>query len=173
MESFNLFQAVDDLIKAGGVVLWMILFVSIVLWSLILERYLYLKFDYPAFRAKLLKQWNGRSDRTSWYSQKIRDSLIADIDLNLRKSVLVIKSLIGLCPMLGLVGTVTGMIQVFDVMTYLGNDNARAMASGVSMATIPTMAGMVIAISGIYFQVRLSSRIKHEVQLFRDQLQLV
>lgn len=173
MEGFNIFLSIQELIDAGGVILWAILFVSIGLWSLILERYLYLTFDFPTFRSELLDQWSGRKDKASWYSQKIREAIISDAHLSLNKSILLIKSLIGLCPMLGLVGTVSGMIQVFDVMTYLGNDNARAMASGVSMATIPTMAGMVIAISGIYFHVRLTSRIKQEVQLFRDQLKLV
>ena len=173
MGSLNIFQSINNLIDAGGGILWLILFVSICMWSLILERYLYLRFDYPKFSKQLFDQWEARKDKTSWHSQKIREAMIAEVDLNLRKSILVIKSLVGLCPMLGLIGTVLGMIQVFDVMTYLGNDNARAMAAGVSMATIPTMAGMVIAISGIYFHVRLVSRIKHEVQLFRDHLTVV
>ena len=168
-----MFHAINDLFNSGGVVLWAILFLSICLWSLILERYLYLKFDYPKLRSHFLEQWKLRADKASWYSQKIREAMIADAEFNLSKSILIIKSLIGLCPMLGLIGTVTGMIQIFDVMTYLGNENARAMASGVSMATIPTMAGMVIAISGIYFHVRLVSKVKHEVQLFRDQLKQV
>jgi biopolymer transport protein ExbB len=44
------------------------------------------------------------------------------------------------------------MIEVFDVMTILGTGNPRAMASGVSKATIPTMAGMVVALSGLFFR---------------------
>ena len=50
----------------------------------------------------------------------------------------------------GLLGTVTGMIEVFDVMAITGSGNARSMASGVSKATIPTMAGMVGALSGVF-----------------------
>ena len=64
-----------------------------------------------------------------------------------------VKTLVALCPLLGLLGTVTGMIEVFDVMAIAGSGNARAMAAGVSKATIPTMAGMVAAISGLYFSV--------------------
>ena len=62
-----------------------------------------------------------------------------------------IQTLVALCPLLGLMGTVTGMIQVFEVMAMSGTSNARAMAAGVSRATIPTMAGMVGALSGVFF----------------------
>jgi biopolymer transport protein ExbB len=57
--------------------------------------------------------------------------------------------------MLGLLGTVTGMIEVFDVMALAGSGNSRAMAAGVSKATIPTMAGMVAALSGLILSAQL------------------
>ena len=79
----------------------------------------------------------------------------------------IIKTLIALCPLLGLLGTVTGMIEVFEIMAAVGTGNARAMASGISKATIPTMAGMVGALSGIYFNARLERMIKrkkHDIQ---------
>ena len=47
---------------------------------------------------------------------------------------------------MGLMGTVTGMIEVFDVMAISGSGNPRSMAAGVSKATVPTMAGMVAAL---------------------------
>ena len=62
--------------------------------------------------------------------------------------------MVALCPMLGLLGTVTGMIEVFDVMAA-GGGNTRGMAAGVSKATLPTMAGMVAAISGMLFHIQL------------------
>jgi biopolymer transport protein ExbB len=166
----DIFTAISSLVEAGGIVIWVILLVSLVLWSLLLERYLYFWLDYPKLKNEIVERWNKLPDKNSWYSQKIRDYLVGEITLNLNKSMLVIKSLIGLCPMLGLIGTVTGMIHVFDTITYLDNNNARAMASGISMATIPTLAGMVIAISGIYFNVRLVSRIRYEIQAVNDRL---
>ena len=84
----------------------------------------------------------------------------------------VIKMLIAICPMLGLLGTVTGMIQVFDVMALTGNSNARSMAAGISEATISTMAGMVIAISGLYFhkliEKHIDDRIHHLAYLLKQ-----
>ncbi len=55
--------------------------------------------------------------------------------------------LVAICPMLGLLGTVTGMISVFDVMATQGSSQPRLMASGISLATLPTMAGMVAALA--------------------------
>ena len=66
-----------------------------------------------------------------------------------------IKVLVALCPLLGLLGTVLGMVGVFEVIAVSGNDDAQAMARGVYRATIPTMAGLVVALTGIYFTVRL------------------
>ena len=64
---------------------------------------------------------------------------------------LTLLGVIGLiAPLLGILGTIVGMIEVFDVMAYTGTGNPRAMASGVSKATLPTMTGLVISISGLF-----------------------
>ena len=77
-----------------------------------------------------------------------------------------------LCPLLGLLGTVTGMIEVFDVMALAGSGNSRAMASGVSKATIPTMAGMVAALSGLILSVQLDRFAERESERVSDHLSL-
>ncbi len=99
----------------------------------------------------------GRREATadSWYAHQIRTMLISQVRQNLDRSLLIVKTLVAVCPLLGLLGTVTGMIEVFDVMAIAGSGNVRAMASGVSKATIPTMAGMVAALSGLYFSVSM------------------
>ena len=86
------------------------------------------------------------------------------------QSINIIKMLITLCPLLGLLGTVTGMIHVFDVMAVTGTGNTRAMAAGVSQATIPTMAGMVIAIAGLYFSKTIEERVSDESHHLADLL---
>ena len=91
--------------------------------------------------------------------------------MGLKRNVGLIKALIAICPLLGLMGTVTGMITVFDVMTYSGGGNARAMAGGVSMATVPTMAGMVAALSGVYFGTWLEHKTQTETEKLEDLLQ--
>jgi biopolymer transport protein ExbB len=81
-----------------------------------------------------------------------------------------IKTCIALCPLMGLLGTVTGMISVFDVIALTGSGNVRSMASGVSKATIPTMSGMVAAISGIMADMYLSRMASNEQTLLEDHL---
>ena len=69
-------------------------------------------------------------------------------------------------------GTVTGMVEVFDVMAITGSSNARAMAAGISKATLPTMSGMVASLSGLFFIAQLESRSKREVSYVEDNLSL-
>jgi biopolymer transport protein ExbB len=81
-----------------------------------------------------------------------------------------IQTLVAICPLLGLLGTVTGMIEVFDVMASAGNSNPRAMASGVSKATIPTMSGLLAALSGLYFSVQLKRFAQKETDELSESL---
>ena len=80
--------------------------------------------------------------------------------------------LIGLCPMLGLLGTVYGMIEVFEVLAVLGTGNPRAMSSGVAKATIPTMSGMVAALSGVFGLTYIERIAEREKHLLEDHLML-
>ena len=71
--------------------------------------------------------------------------------MQLHSNLDLIKALVAICPLCGLLGTVTGMMEVFDVMALVGTGSARNMAAGISKATIPTMAGMVGALTGVFF----------------------
>ena len=81
----------------------------------------------------------------------------------------IIQTCVQLCPLLGLLGTVTGMITVFDAMATQGG-NARSMAAGVSMATIPTMSGMIASLSGLLGTTLVKRKIDFEIELFEEHL---
>ena len=81
-----------------------------------------------------------------------------------------IKTLIVALPMLGLLGTVDGMIQTFDVLTVFGTGNARGMAGGISVALITTMGGLLAALSGMYFSTQLEQRVARSVDNVADAL---
>ena len=157
--------------ELGGDVLWAIMFVLFLMWTFILERMWYVYRVYPARKRVVVAKWETRSDTSSWYAKMIREGLISEAAIALKRNVGMIKALIAICPLLGLMGTVTGMITVFDVMTYSGGGNARAMAGGVSMATVPTMAGMVAALSGVYFGTWLEYKAQTETEKLEDLLQ--
>jgi biopolymer transport protein ExbB len=166
-----LFNSIQQFLNAGGDVLWVILWTSICLWCLIVERLLYFKFIYPKYRKLWITQWEIRAEKYSQQALFIRQCIISEAKISMGKTVPVIKMLIALCPLLGLLGTVTGMIHVFDVMAITGTGNARAMASGVSQATIPTMAGLVIAIAGLYFSKLIEQHVSKETHHLTDLLQ--
>lgn len=163
--------AIRDFMELGGNVLWAIMLVLFLMWTLILERIWFMYRVYPARMHAIVADWESRADTTSWFARQIRDGLISEASLALRNNIGVIKALIAICPLLGLLGTVTGMITVFDVMTFSGSGNARAMAGGVSMATVPTMAGMVAALSGVYFGTWLEHKASTEAERLEDLLQ--
>lgn len=166
------FAAVTQFLNTGGTVLWLILLVSICLWCLIVERLLFFKRRYPLLKNKWVGDWNNRSDKSSPRAKTIRIAMISEAKLEMTKVTLIIKMLIAVCPLMGLLGTVTGMIHVFDIMAVTGTGNARAMASGVSQATIPTMAGMVVAIAGLSFSRYIEDRTDEEAQHLADSLKI-
>jgi len=163
--------SIREFMELGGDVLWAIMFVLFLMWTFILDRVWYIYRVYPARKRMVVAKWEARSDTSSWYARMIREGLISEADIALKRNVGLIKALIAICPLLGLMGTVTGMITVFDVMTYSGGGNARAMAGGVSMATVPTMAGMVAALSGVYFGTWLEHKTQTETEQLEDLLQ--
>ncbi len=160
--------SVQSFIERGGNVLVAIFITVFIMWILILERLIYFQWVHPHNLKKSVRIWTSRAERESWEADQIRTYEISVISQRLYLSLPMIKTLVALCPLLGLLGTVTGMIEVFDIMGLVGNTNARAMASGVSMATIPTMAGMVGALSGVYFSARLDTLAKKKMNLVEE-----
>lgn len=166
----EVFTAIRDFLETGGAVLWLILAVAVMLWALILERLMFYRRDYPAIAQSIVSEWRRRSDFSSWQAKRQREALVSEVNRTLKESTGLIKTIIALCPMMGLLGTVTGMVQVFDVMAVLGTGNARAMAAGVSKATLPTMAGMVVALSGLYFSSYFEQVVRRETNFLNDEL---
>jgi biopolymer transport protein ExbB len=165
-------DAIMVFMDVGGFVLWAIFLVSMLLWLLLIERLLFFRFSLPKSRQRWLSQWVDRSDHISWHARMLRQKLLSEASLELGFSAPWIRVLITIAPLLGLLGTVTGMITVFDVMAIEGSGNARAMASGVSRATIPTMAGMVVAITGLFLEKRFRNTLSNELHSLSRQLQL-
>ena len=172
MLEFEAYSNVRDFIETGGPVLRVVAAVTFGMWVLILERYWYFSWVHPKLAATVQSKWDARPDHGSWNAHQIRKMLLTEVDLELDRGLQIIRSLVALCPMLGLIGTVTGMIEVFDVMAIAGTGNVRGMAGGVSRATLPTMAGMVAALSGLIFSVQLERRAKRESQNMFDRLVL-
>ncbi len=152
---------VRHFLDSGGPVLWGIAVLLMLLWALIVERAYYLLVLFPNYRKSLLASWMNRADKQSWFALQIHQALLAQAEMKLKQNMPFLNTLIKMFPLLGLLGTVSGMIQVFDVVAVYGTGNPRLLASGISLATIPTMAGLVCALSGLFIYSRLESRGKH------------
>jgi biopolymer transport protein ExbB len=166
----NFFEAILGFIELGGNVLWAIMAVLLMMWTLIIERFWYFFQVLPEKRQDILAEWQAREDNRSWHAGRIKEEMVSRLSLEMKQNVRTIQTLIAVCPLLGLLGTVTGMVAVFDVMAFFGTGNARAMAAGVSQATIPTMAGMVAALSGLYFGSYLERKADIESERLEDLL---
>ena len=164
-------ESIRRFLGMGGDVLMMLFVLTLMLWVLVIERYLYFFTEYPKLIKSTVNNWEARQDKVSWRARQIREATISEVSLSVKRGLPMIKTLIALCPLLGLLGTVVGMVQVFDVLAVTGTGSPRAMASGISKATIPTMAGMVAALSGLYFSALLEKRAKRATHQIADSLQ--
>ncbi|MFQ5546876.1 MAG: MotA/TolQ/ExbB proton channel family protein [Woeseia sp.] len=164
------FVAIRDFVELGGPILRVIAITIFLMWVLIIERLMYFRSSMKTLSDEIHDIWEARSERKSWNAHMIRERMISQFSMATTGSIPMIQTLVALCPLLGLMGTVTGMIKVFEVMAVSGSGNVRAMAAGVSQATVPTMAGMVGALSGVLLVTLLSRRATREVEFLEDSL---
>lgn len=164
-------EYVRAFLQAGGPVLWAIVAVAALIGFLVTERHWYLLKIFPQQLHAYTHEWRQSRHHLGGYAQHKRAALISQARIHLQQSLPLLKTLVAVCPLLGLLGTVTGMVEVFDVVAAAGTGNARAMASGISRAILPTMAGMVVALPGLYFCLQLEQRVKRTLESLADQLQ--
>lgn len=164
------FASVRDFFETGGWVLWVIFITTVCMWTLIIERVWFFKGELPNTVQDIYKVWDNRADQTSWHARRIREQLISQVSIDANRWLMIIKAFMAMLPLMGLMGTVWGMITVFEVMSYTGTGNARAMAGGVYKATLPTMAGLVAALSGLYPSTFLERKATVEVEKVEDLL---
>jgi biopolymer transport protein ExbB len=167
---FDSVEAIRDFMSLGGPVLLAIAVTIFLMWVLIVERILFFRTSMKSMSRNIHDDWESRKERKSWAAHQIRELMISRFEEATNKGINLIQTLVALCPLLGLLGTVTGMISVFQVMAVSGSGNVRAMAAGVSQATVPTMAGMVGALSGVLLVTLLTRRATREVEFLEDSL---
>jgi len=96
----------------------------------------------------------------------ILDETVLRLIMEMDRYLALIAVLSGVAPLLGLLGTVVGMMATFDVITVFGTGNAKAMAGGISVALITTQTGLLVSIPGLYMSGFLNKRadnLKHRI----------
>ena len=163
-------EAVSSLVDEGGPFVVCIFLCGLIMWTLVIERAAYFALVLPGQVRAALAEWQARSEHRSWCARQIRRAMISRVNTAMNANLLLLRVLVPLSPLLGLVGTVSGMLEVFDSMAIRGSADARAMASGVSMAMICTLSGLMVSITGLYPVYYFSSRIRRETELLGDRL---
>lgn len=94
---------------------------------------------------------------------------VVDEQTHLEKGLSMLKLLAALAPMLGLLGTVTGMIETFQVITQFGNGDPKVMAGGISMALVTTVLGLIAAMPLLLAHTILNSQAENVRNILEKQ----
>lgn len=152
----------------GPVVLW-IFAGCVLMWAIVVERYWYFTGVLPRQADRLLREWNARPERSSWRAHQIRRAMISTLNAGMNANIQLLRVLVPMSPLLGLLGTVSGMLAVFDAMAARGSADARSMANGVSEAMICTLTGLAVSISGLYPVYYFRRRARLETERLADK----
>lgn len=168
-----------DYFRPGGPIMVLLLVISLWMWFLVFERLIaYWEIDRQDANLKeaVLLLGHGRPTPTatgmcrqlvSGYLQARTGESRLDGQIlkqqamrqlpRIRRSLPTITILAATAPLMGLLGTVTGMVETFDVIALFGTGNAKALSGGISQALITTQSGLLVGIPG-FFMSRLLSR---------------
>ena len=178
-----------DYIQAGGPVMWPLLAVSLWLWTLIIAKLIWVlrarrdAMDLKMARACLEGRAPAPAAAQGPLSAAVGEFARArggqaagqvylwraavrrqDSGLGSRLTAIMV---LGACaPLLGLLGTVSGMIETFQAIMLFGTGNAQALASGISQALITTQTGLLVAIPGLlagHFLRRQTRKLHHQL----------
>lgn len=168
-----------DYINKGGIVMYPLICISFIMWLLIIERLIFFKRLYSKNISKkeIIAIIKGTEKPSLNYgiidillyeilkkkeemdlSPSIIDEAVVKVVHSLDKHLEIISLLASIAPLLGLLGTTTGMVKTFFAIAIFGTGNAKALASGISEALITTQTGLFIAIPGIYMSNFLNQR---------------
>ena len=177
-----------ELLRAGGKIILPIACLSLCMWFLILRKLIELRaarreqvlFQHsrlfiadelpksaPDWLAKLLAEFSERRSYDEAADKQLLDRLLKKKSAEIEKYVPTILVLASIAPLLGLLGTVTGMISTFDAISQVGTGSPRPLAAGISEALITTQCGLAVAIPGLI----IGSYLNRRVEQLRAQLE--
>ena len=97
------------------------------------------------------------------------EDVLAKATPPLEKNLSIIKLLAAVAPLLGLLGTVVGMIETFQAITLFGTGDPKLMAVGISQALVTTMLGLIAAVPLLFIHNLLDSRSRSISQIYEEQ----
>lgn len=136
----------NQYMKDGGLLMYPIYLMLIIALILIAEKFIALLLHGASIKKKLSETLNSPEIRTREDAEKKIEALFAKIIPKLESRLPAISVLGTTAPLMGLLGTVMGMVELFDVITLHGTADPKLLAGGISIALLTTMAGLSVAI---------------------------
>ena len=173
----------EERVHQGGTVGYVILAVGALALIIALERFISLMLIGGKIRRQL-KDKVARDDNPLGRVMKVKDQYpdVAHdtLELKLSEAILrempkitrnltLIKIISVVAPLLGLLGTVTGMINTFQAITLFGTGDPKLMAGGISQALVTTVLGLVVAIPTVFLYTLLNTRSKNLLLILQEQ----
>ncbi|OUS73457.1 energy transducer TonB [Pseudoalteromonas sp. A601] len=173
----------EERVHQGGTVGYVILGVGVIALLIAIERFLSLMLIGGKVRRQL-KDSVARDDNPLGRVMKVKDQYpdVAHdtLELKLSEAILrempkitrnltLIKIISVVAPLLGLLGTVTGMINTFQAITLFGTGDPKLMAGGISQALVTTVLGLVVAIPTVFLYTLLNTRAKNILLIIQEQ----
>ena len=149
-----------DYLHQGGAIIIPLILASVWMWSLIVKKMLVIyrfrkRFGIRGLETKkfpkpIAKQFESQKTDNPEINKKLLGTIVNRMQMDLERHINTVFILASVAPLLGLLGTVTGMISTFDAISRFGTTNARAFAAGISEALITTQLGLVVAVPGLF-----------------------
>lgn len=173
----------EERVHQGGTVGYVILGVGVIALLIAIERFLSLMLIGGKVRRQL-KDSVARDDNPLGRVMKVKDQYpdvaYDTLELKLSEAILrempkitrnltLIKIISVVAPLLGLLGTVTGMINTFQAITLFGTGDPKLMAGGISQALVTTVLGLVVAIPTVFLYTLLNTRAKNILLIIQEQ----
>lgn len=137
---WSAYRALDALMSQGGLIMWVIFSVAVAILFLAVQRWL----TWTVLPAKQGASVEAAQALVS-KAEYLRNLNHMEAGLPL------LKGLVMITPLLGLTGTVTGMVLVFDGLSLGSSADPRQLASGIARAILPTFASMAVVLMGLFF----------------------
>lgn len=167
---FGLYDGFVRLFSGGAVVLTLIFLLAVILWALIIERYWYFLFIHPDVLDNSLQIWSRRANGPAHLARRTRRQILTDVGGQMSRYVTLIQSLVVVIFLLGLLGSVGGMMKVLDALTESGDATTLALSRAIGSAAIPVVTGLAVVVTGVLFGQELKQRVIRETRLLRDKL---
>jgi len=123
--------------------------------------------DNPLGRVMLVKDQNKNAD-TETLELKLSERILAEVP-KLTNRLTLIKIISVVAPLIGLLGTVTGMINTFQAITLFGTGDPKLMAGGISQALVTTVLGLVVAIPMVFISTLLNTLSRGIINTLQQQ----